>query len=295
MSRIELSFDVPDDLDPAYVYNCLTSFYHDLVAKHRKVWRDGMMWEQILASDEVMEKFAAGELDHGVRPARVVRALTYRTINPLQELPDVPHEHRGDPRRPVLMRGSHFLLKHKYPAMSEYAEYVVDRYLRRIKFTSLDAVEIDRAAQDVLRRTSYPHFRGYHPGAGSVVFIGGEPHRLSDEERRRLKGLYALTKKFEALEGKIEAGGHDDGPDCRHHERRSQVHRGMPGAKPGQLGLSPKEASAITGICLRKIREAIQAGALPARRLGSRRHVIMRPDVEAYVQNLPLARAEARS
>jgi excisionase family DNA binding protein len=75
-------------------------------------------------------------------------------------------------------------------------------------------------------------------------------------------------------------------------KKRTKVRFPMP--QPGQIGLSPREVCAITGFGLSKIRAAIQSGELPARCLGSRRHVIRREDAEAFMKNLPPARTEAR-
>jgi excisionase family DNA binding protein len=75
--------------------------------------------------------------------------------------------------------------------------------------------------------------------------------------------------------------------------KRTVRRRNYPTPGPQQLGLSVDEACNVSGLGRSSIAAAIKSGELRARKLG-KRIVIMRPDVEAYVRNLPLARAEAR-
>jgi excisionase family DNA binding protein len=53
-----------------------------------------------------------------------------------------------------------------------------------------------------------------------------------------------------------------------------------------RLSLSPEEASALTGIGLTSIRQAVASGDLPARRHG-RRIIILRDDLQAWLKALP--------
>jgi excisionase family DNA binding protein len=73
----------------------------------------------------------------------------------------------------------------------------------------------------------------------------------------------------------------------KREKRKPKTKALFPQPAPGQLGLSPREVCAITGIGLTRVRDAIADGSLPARKLG-RRHVIMRSDAEAFVRGLPM-------
>ena len=53
-----------------------------------------------------------------------------------------------------------------------------------------------------------------------------------------------------------------------------------------RLSLSPEEASALTGIGLTSIREAISSGALKAKKHG-RRTVILPDDLKMWLKGLP--------
>jgi excisionase family DNA binding protein len=53
-----------------------------------------------------------------------------------------------------------------------------------------------------------------------------------------------------------------------------------------RLSLSPEEASALTGIGLTAIREAISSGALDARKHG-RRTIILPEALKGWLQSLP--------
>jgi len=71
-------------------------------------------------------------------------------------------------------------------------------------------------------------------------------------------------------------------------KRKKVRRRAYPIPPVGQLGLSVDETCAVTGLGRSKISEAIHAGLLPARRLG-KKIIIMRPDAEAFVRDLPAA------
>ena len=57
---------------------------------------------------------------------------------------------------------------------------------------------------------------------------------------------------------------------------------------PERLSLSPLEASALTGIGMTSIRQAINEGALSAHKHG-RRTVILPDDLKAWLKALPYA------
>ncbi|WP_316189197.1 helix-turn-helix domain-containing protein [Bradyrhizobium sp. SZCCHNS1054] len=77
-------------------------------------------------------------------------------------------------------------------------------------------------------------------------------------------------------------------------KRKVRTKAQYPQPGPAQLGLSPREVCAVSGMGLTTVREAIKSGLLPARRIGKKRQVILRADVEAFLQNLPAHAAEAR-
>lgn len=54
----------------------------------------------------------------------------------------------------------------------------------------------------------------------------------------------------------------------------------------GRIGLSVPEVCGLTGIGMTKIRELIEAEALPARRLG-KKIVVRRVDVDEFLKKLP--------
>lgn len=60
--------------------------------------------------------------------------------------------------------------------------------------------------------------------------------------------------------------------------------RSLPPA--GRISLSLAEVCGLTGIGMTKIREAIEAGLLPARRLG-KKIAVRRPDVDGFLTRLP--------
>ncbi|MGJ4899454.1 excisionase family DNA-binding protein [Bradyrhizobium oligotrophicum] len=76
-------------------------------------------------------------------------------------------------------------------------------------------------------------------------------------------------------------------------KRKKPQRRAYPMPSPGQIALSPDQACAVIGIGRTKLDEAIEAGALRARKFG-RRVIIAREDAEAFVRNLPAARVEVR-
>ncbi|MGJ5135687.1 excisionase family DNA-binding protein [Bradyrhizobium oligotrophicum] len=76
-------------------------------------------------------------------------------------------------------------------------------------------------------------------------------------------------------------------------KRKKPQRRAYPMPPPGQIALSPDQACAVIGIGRTKLDEAIEAGALRARKFG-RRVIIERGDAEAFIRGLPPARPEAR-
>ena len=54
-----------------------------------------------------------------------------------------------------------------------------------------------------------------------------------------------------------------------------------------RLSLSPEQASALTGIGLTSIRQAVATGALPARKHGTRT-IILPDDLKSWLKTLPI-------
>lgn len=70
------------------------------------------------------------------------------------------------------------------------------------------------------------------------------------------------------------------------HEKKPAVRKEYPIPPPGRISLSLAEVCGLTGIGMTKIREAIDAELLPARRLG-KKIVVRRPDVDVFLKKLP--------
>jgi excisionase family DNA binding protein len=62
--------------------------------------------------------------------------------------------------------------------------------------------------------------------------------------------------------------------------------RKYPMPPQGQIGLSLNETCAVLGIGMTKVREVIDAGLLPAYRLG-KKIIVRRPDADNLLQKLP--------
>lgn len=71
----------------------------------------------------------------------------------------------------------------------------------------------------------------------------------------------------------------------RHKPLRS-ARKEYPIPPPGRLALSLNEVCGLTGIGMTKIRQAINAELLPARRLG-KKIMVRRPDVDDFLRKLP--------
>jgi excisionase family DNA binding protein len=67
--------------------------------------------------------------------------------------------------------------------------------------------------------------------------------------------------------------------------KRPTARKEYPMLPPGRISLSLAEVCGLTGIGMTKIRQAIDAEMLPARRLG-KKIVVRRPDVE-FLKKLP--------
>ena len=72
-------------------------------------------------------------------------------------------------------------------------------------------------------------------------------------------------------------------PRC---EKKPAVRKEYPIPPAGRISLSLAEVCGLTGIGMTKIREAIDAELLPARRLG-KKIVVRRPDVDGFLTRLP--------
>jgi excisionase family DNA binding protein len=70
------------------------------------------------------------------------------------------------------------------------------------------------------------------------------------------------------------------------YEKKPAVRKEYPIPPAGRISLSLAEVCGLTGIGMTKIREAIEAGLLPARRLG-KKIAVRRPDVDGFLTRLP--------
>ncbi|MGJ4939287.1 helix-turn-helix domain-containing protein [Bradyrhizobium sp. HKCCYLS1011] len=68
--------------------------------------------------------------------------------------------------------------------------------------------------------------------------------------------------------------------------RSKKLHRDYPVPPPNRLSLSLNETCGLTGIGMTAIRQAIDAGLLPAHRLG-KKVVVRRQDVDDFLKRLP--------
>jgi excisionase family DNA binding protein len=68
--------------------------------------------------------------------------------------------------------------------------------------------------------------------------------------------------------------------------KRPTARKEYPMLPPGRISLSLAEVCGPTGIGMTKIRQAIDAEMLPARRLG-KKIVVRRPDVDEFLKKLP--------
>lgn len=104
------------------------------------------------------------------------------------------------------MRGAVAMLQGKYNIKSGYCEDVVERYLRRIRFTSVDREEINNMLHSAFQRAMrlYEHHRHY--GERDAVYIDGERKHLNEEELAAAKKLYAMVQKVSKLETRIKKG-----------------------------------------------------------------------------------------
>ena len=105
------------------------------------------------------------------------------------------------------MRGAFYVMQSRYSAKSDYALEIIERYLRRIRFTSIDPAEIGSIWRALLGRVpSYvaPRIKNeYQYGYRSICYIDGEVKHIDGYKlRESQKGLYRLVQKLEALERK---------------------------------------------------------------------------------------------
>lgn len=63
---------------------------------------------------------------------------------------------------------------------------------------------------------------------------------------------------------------------------------------PNPLSLRVSQICALTGLSRDKVRDEIATGRLPARKVG-RATVVLRDDLVAWLENLPLAKTEKAS
>lgn len=158
-------------------------------------------WNQILSNDAALEKWIAG------RP--FVRAITYPSIGPRQRIsgPPQPIDQRA---APVVMRGAKFVRRYKYELQSDYVNELVERYLRRIKFSAHHwetekHAAIRRVVCAYIRRQGFSLHPGYQPPITEhfrFAYVDGERVELSEQQikaseraRKRARDAAVRTRR----------------------------------------------------------------------------------------------------
>jgi len=212
MNRLALYVDIPDainDSSTAEELRCLIDEF--IEGKLRSTSKYNLLCNAINGGDKELRKWCEA---NGVSPYTCGRANYYQKIDRSQVLPGTL-EHR-DGRQPVLLRGSIDCMIARHSKTGGYsanglAEAIAQRYLRRIKYTCLDAAEHD----DNMRRLSVAlrikWATSYHCSMPGVwigkdlirVWLHGRRVDITTEQLNYLRIMYKIIRKTEDVEERL--------------------------------------------------------------------------------------------
>ena len=154
MSAVFLYTEVPSNVDPEYVRLNAPKQLRDWLRKLSREVEEDEAQKRALESDLALQEWLDKASRNDSRPHPVVRQKVYGDIrvNGDQLLPGW-YGLSGDPRMPVLLRGSFEAIGNRYQrGVTDFAEKVGCRYLRQIKYTCFDQEEHLKRIREITRR-----------------------------------------------------------------------------------------------------------------------------------------------
>lgn len=212
MVTVQISVDVPDEVNPDYIIQEGKRGLSLLVEQTIVEVRRESERNAVLSSDEEFAKFVSRHAGMALPP--IVRASTYQTVWQSQELR--AGFDFNDARRPVIMRGAKKFLQGKYDRRSAYGHKVFERFMRRVRFTCFDREQAGEFIKGVCGSISY-EMHTYPEWAYEVgrvrgmdtlaAWVAGRHLWLTPHQFSYLKHIQSLVGKTEKLEQQISKLG----------------------------------------------------------------------------------------
>ena len=217
---VSLTVDIPDGIDPKEFQANIDWKIRELKAKHE--WQTVL--NNALQSSEGLREWM--KYVNVKNKAVIVRASTYENVSTHCEC--FPPDFWGDPRRPVLMKGSREALILKYGHSNHYvangyAKVVFLRWLKKKKHTEFYIPYPAVMPFDECERVLWKHFNDrsiglsyhvnrfldcYRPRPQGSVFsqswVNGKVVRLTNNQETYLKKMYSIIKKTKDIDKRMQ-------------------------------------------------------------------------------------------
>jgi hypothetical protein len=217
MDSVSIQVDVPDGVNPKWVEQKAAQALRYITEDAKRE----LEYLQVLEDDDAMNIWISREF-HGTRC--FCRASVYGGRYKRHYGEIFPWKFQDDDRRPVAMLGSVNMMIQKYAhwmsphCANRYCEAVLQRYMRKIKYTCFERDPPDNMIVRVMGKLRSKHYTSYHfgtPGCWSAhddsngwrgscrAWVNGRYQWLTGEQFKFLKMMYGVIQKSDRVEERI--------------------------------------------------------------------------------------------